>query len=298
MLDQLNKQETKPTLQVFMNMFEQLLTANNIGFSSIKVAAYKDMKNVGSIVIDDSKQVVVGKPDNGEKDKSSVVTPKEEIVEVKEEPVVLTPKTSVISSKSNTPIQNNDDNKVQNNGNSKKKVGGNDMPMEPKKYMMDQEHYNKILLEIEELKRKRNDINSGRKEAWDASAGDGWDSPEFEEIERQEAMVVGEIASRLATLENAIIVEKQDDENIVDIGDIVRLSIDFGRGDEEENIYKLTGGESGDIDGLIHISINSPMGASIYQKNVGATTGYQVNDRKFKVQILEKLLEFEKGKTK
>ena len=51
---------------------------------------------------------------------------------------------------------------------------------------VDQNGYNEILKEIEVLKKKLNENNLGRRAAYDAGAGDGWDSPEFEEIEVEE----------------------------------------------------------------------------------------------------------------
>ena len=161
-----------------------------------------------------------------------------------------------------------------------------------KKYVMDQEHYDNVLAGIEMLKKKRAELNMGRKDAFDSSAGDGWDSPEFEELERQERMIIGQIEEKLLMLKNAVIIESQNKKDVIDVGDIVRINIDFGNNDIEESIYKLTGGVSGDIDGLTNISINSPLGASIYQKKIGEDTSYTVNANNFKVTILEKIIDF------
>ena len=51
--------------------------------------------------------------------------------------------------------------------------------MEP--IYLDQDGYNEYLKNIEKLKKAIQANNMGRKEAFDAGAGDGWDSPEFEE---------------------------------------------------------------------------------------------------------------------
>ena len=56
--------------------------------------------------------------------------------------------------------------------------------MENGRIYLDQEGLKDLEKEIELLKQKLAEVNKGRKEAFDAGAGDGWDSPEFEEIER------------------------------------------------------------------------------------------------------------------
>ena len=58
--------------------------------------------------------------------------------------------------------------------------------MEP--IYLDQDGYNEYLKKIEELKKAIQANKMGRKEAFDAGAGDGWDSPEFEEIESVESI--------------------------------------------------------------------------------------------------------------
>lgn len=162
---------------------------------------------------------------------------------------------------------------------------------------LDKNGYNEMLGQIEELKEeiKKNDL--GRKEAFDAGAGDGWDSPEFEEIERTSFRLSSELKRMYEVLSRVVIVEKQDNEDIVDIGDIVLLGVEFNKGDIEESAYKLTGGSGDLFKEIPEISINSPMGAAIYKKHVGDTCSYTVRDREISVFIKNKMNELEETTT-
>ena len=92
---------------------------------------------------------------------------------------------------------------------------------------LDQEGYEKLLASIKELKAKLIENNKGRKDAFDAGAGDGWDSPEFEEIERNEAMIMGELQRRYDELSRVVIIEKKENSETVEIGDTIKLHMIF-----------------------------------------------------------------------
>lgn len=274
----LNSIDVKPNLQVFLGVLTQAFQNSGIEVGKARIVAFNDLKSIGDFVIDNTPQNIVEPTTfkrsitNDDKKEESKVTQR-----ISEQAVAIAEITDdkSMQSASSMPVM---------------KVGGDNMIKKEKQYLMDQEHYNTLSAEIESLKQKRNQINMGRNEAFDSSAGDGWDSPEFEELEREERMVLGHIEDKMRMLRNAVIVESQNREDIIDIGDVVRVNVDFGDDDIEESIYKLTGGATGDIDGLTHISINSPLGASIYQKRVGDDSSYQVESNTFKVKILEKML--------
>ena len=79
----------------------------------------------------------------------------------------------------------------------------------------------------------------GRKEAFDAGAGDGWDSPEFEEIERTNMRLNGELRNMYESLKRIVIIEKHNDQEIVDIGDVIVADMIFSPDDMEEMTFKL-----------------------------------------------------------
>lgn len=156
---------------------------------------------------------------------------------------------------------------------------------------LEQEGYEKLLASIEELKAKLIENNKGRKDAFDAGAGDGWDSPEFEEIERNETMIIGELQRRYDELSRVVIIEKKENSETVEIGDTIKLHMIFSEEDFEEKLFKIVGGmPSFNLDAEIQeISINSPIGKAIYQKQIGETCKYSVNNRQFTVLIKEKI---------
>ena len=158
------------------------------------------------------------------------------------------------------------------------------------KIYLDQAGYEKFLTEIEALKQQLQSIDKGRKDAFDAGAGDGWDSPEFEEIERNSHMISSEINRRMLQLQYIEIVERREDTSLVDLNDVLRLNIIFDEDDQEEMIVRLVGSASAQVtDGIREVSINSPLGTSIYGKQIGEKTFYKVKDGVINVDILEKM---------
>jgi transcription elongation GreA/GreB family factor len=162
---------------------------------------------------------------------------------------------------------------------------------EQDKIYIDKQGYEELLKEVETLKEQLNKNNMGRKDAYDAGAGDGWDSPEFEEIERNERLILGQLQRIYAILEKVEIVEKNDNNDLVDIGDIIKIEMIYSEDDKEEEIFKLIGG-SPKFDPkaeIQEISINSPIGKAMYHKSIGSRQTYQVNERTFTIDIIEKI---------
>ena len=154
---------------------------------------------------------------------------------------------------------------------------------------LDQDGYNEFLKEIEKNKEDLRKNDMGRKEAFDAGAGDGWDSPEFEEIERNNTRLVGELQRRYSELQRIVIMEKHKDSDTIDIGDIILANMIFSPDDTEEITFKLVA-TSGSFGGKMQeVSINSPLGAAVYKKQIGDTCSYSVNNRNFSVYLKQKL---------
>ena len=135
--------------------------------------------------------------------------------------------------------------------------------------------------------------------------GDNWhDNPTLYQAELQERGLMLEIAEMRHNLQyNIEIVEKLDNEELVDIGDVVKIDMIFSEDDREESIFKLVG-TAPDFDmnaEIQEVSINSPIGKAMYHKKVGEIATYQVQDRTFTLQIKEKVilgLEHEEGNIK
>lgn len=123
--------------------------------------------------------------------------------------------------------------------------------------------------------------------------GDNWhDNPTLYQTELQERALMREISEMKSRLLTAEIVENLNDENLVDIGDIVKIDMIFGADDRDEEIFRLVAtNPSFNIDDEVkEISINSPLGNAMYQKKIGDIVTYQVNDMKFTIELKEKVI--------
>ena len=156
------------------------------------------------------------------------------------------------------------------------------------KIYLDQEGVNELQAEIEDIKRKIQENNAGRKQAFDAGAGDGWDSPEYEEIQRQENLLFAQLKRQSDLLANAVIIEKEENSDLIDVGDIVDVNLVYGPNDEEEFTFRLVGSSGGKKDDYFDVSINSPLGKVVYKKKVGDLGSYTVDNNVIKVIIKNK----------
>jgi len=93
------------------------------------------------------------------------------------------------------------------------------------------------------------------------------------------------------------VVNRQNNDNIVEIGDILRLKLIFSDDDIEEIVGKLVGNASVSADSRYEeVSVYGPVGSAIYGKNIGDTIF--VKEKSFCVEIMEKLIfEQEKNST-
>lgn len=167
-------------------------------------------------------------------------------------------------------------------------------------FYVDNKGYQKLVEDVAEAERKLKNHRKTRGDSYSSSAGDGWhDNFDFEEMERQERLLSGDLQTKQERLKKAVIVDKQDNENVVDIGDVLSLTLIFDENDEETDIYKLSGTEAFSKDENYNIvSINSPLGQAIYLKPIGEVVKYKVNGNSFDVRINEKVLNEEKQETK
>jgi len=159
----------------------------------------------------------------------------------------------------------------------------------------DKEGYEKYLEEIDKIKEELRIVNAGRKNAVDDSIGDDWNYAECEDIESKKARLTSELNRRYDELSRIVIVEKHNKEDQIDIDDIVEVNMIFSEDDSEEMIFKLVGKDANLKAEIAEISINSPLGMSVYKKRVGETCVYTVGNRDVSVFIKSK---FEKEHSK
>lgn len=157
------------------------------------------------------------------------------------------------------------------------------------KIYLDEKGYNQYLEEIEKLKEELKKINAGRKDAYDASAGDGWDCPEFEEIERQSARIISEINRRCEELSRVVIINKHNNESELDIDDVIVVDMIYSKDDIEEFTFRLVGGSGNFKSDIQEVSINSPLGACVYKKKIGDICNYSIENTVITVLIKEKM---------
>ncbi len=121
--------------------------------------------------------------------------------------------------------------------------------------------------------------------------GDNWhDNPTLYQAELQEKGLMLEIAEMRRTLQNVEMVENLGYEELIDIGDIVKIDIIFSENNRKEGIFKLVATTPNFGADIQEVSINSPIGDAMYHKKIGEIATYKVKDRTFTLQIIEKVI--------
>ena len=87
-------------------------------------------------------------------------------------------------------------------------------------------------------------------------------------------------------------------EEIVEIGDIISIQLSPVDDEPETMLIKLVNEAKNLEQDFIEISINSPLGKSVYKRKVGEITEYKVNNNVFNVTILNKIYDLNKIKQK
>lgn len=162
--------------------------------------------------------------------------------------------------------------------------------MDNKIYLTD-EGLEEFKNEINNLKVKLSKIQTEKSEAYAGAVGDGWhDNFAYEDAKRHEDTVVAQI-NYLVEQSNYIELIKIEclDENKVNINDMLELEFIYEDGSRDVDKFKLTGNwKSKDCDEYQEITLNSPLGKSIYKKELNSSIKYTVNEKTIVVNILKK----------
>lgn len=154
--------------------------------------------------------------------------------------------------------------------------------------LLTKEAYRQKEKELEELNQKLQEVR--KEKALQISQSDGDDRHDnfgFEQAEIQERAIIKDIRDLTAQLRNVSIVETDEDRSkrIVQVGDLVKLKLDYGDGDVLEKNYRLQALPSSEE---ATVTLNSPIGIAIFQKEVGFIGECKIaNDNKVKIQIME-----------
>lgn len=144
--------------------------------------------------------------------------------------------------------------------------------------------YNQYLKLLKDYEKNYEDFLKTRPD-YGKNSNDDYKTRVYDEERTALMYQINSLKETISRLE--IIKDTKADENKVNIDDIVNISID---GETEFGRVQIVGGmpEIDREDGLICITINSPLGSALYKKNIGETATYKVNNNEFKVTILSK----------
>ena len=162
-----------------------------------------------------------------------------------------------------------------------------------KEVLVDTDGFNQYYEELNRLKDISLSIASIGSESYADAVGDGWhDNFAFEDTMRESRKIASRINKMLEDEKYLKIVDKKSNsDDIIDIGDILKIKVIYDIDDIEEYTIKLTGKYMIDNNAKIkEISLNSPIGRSIYLKNINDDIGYYVNDKKTSIKIINKIL--------
>lgn len=161
-----------------------------------------------------------------------------------------------------------------------------------KDILVDTDGFNQYYEELNRLKDISLSIASIGSESYADAVGDGWhDNFAFEDTMRESRKIASRINKMLEDEKYLKIVDKKStSDDIIDIGDILKIKVIYDIDDVEEYTIKLTGKYMIDNNAKIkEVSLNSPIGRSIYLKNINDNNiGYYVNDKRISIKIIRK----------
>lgn len=158
------------------------------------------------------------------------------------------------------------------------------------KILVDEEGYKQFFEELEKLQTKFSDNAIEGSTAYKDAVGDGWhDNFAYEDAVRQSRIISSRVEKMLRDKKRLKIIKKiKIDDSIVNIGDLVKLKFIYSSDDIEEKMIKLTGKYLPNQDMSIQeISLNSPVGKTIYMKKKGEVLSYIINDKLLKLEIVD-----------
>ena len=157
------------------------------------------------------------------------------------------------------------------------------------KILVDKKGYQQLLDEIDKIELELISIGKEKGEATDDAGNSTHDNFSYEQAKVQEEMAIVRLSKARERLKRAIVVERCNDPNIVDIDDYIKVELNIF-GSIEEDIIKLVGGTpiSDDLE-YTEASLNSPLGMAIYKKRIGDNFSYSVRDNIISGKIIEKV---------
>lgn len=174
------------------------------------------------------------------------------------------------------------------------------MTLNKEPLLMDQAGYERYLASIDILREEIRSLQKNRRAENLVIDRDSWNNTGTADIDRQERILLARLQDLIKDLSRIQIIERQNSAELgkdaIDLNDIIKIEYIFAEDDKEEETVRLVSVLGEKIDGVIDVSINSPLGSAIYQKKAGDTVSYKVEANAIKVTIKDVVKEQKFGR--
>ena len=155
-----------------------------------------------------------------------------------------------------------------------------------KKVVLNKEGYQKLVDKIKTLQEELESLRDGK----NIKGENLKENFDFETLKSEENRIYGKLSHYYEILSSAEIIESElKGENLIDLDDVVNARIAFSADDVEEYTFKIVSNATPNIHTEIpEVTINSPLGSSVYRKEVGSTVNYELNGEQIMVNIISK----------
>lgn len=154
------------------------------------------------------------------------------------------------------------------------------------KIYLDQKGYDNYIKELEDIREKIQKNSSDISEfASDDAYGDGWhDNFAYEQAVQKENALLYQYHQKLEGLNKIEIIESCKNLDSVEIGSVVEIQFE---GEYDTEIYTLTGNTTSSMDDdKMSITINSPLGRSIFKKKKMDSFQYEIDSNQIRGKII------------
>lgn len=149
--------------------------------------------------------------------------------------------------------------------------------------LVSKDGYNQYLNLIKELEEKLNDNGTNSTEACVSAVGDGWhDNFSFEALMEDGRKLNYQINKLKNDKQYIKIINDKYEKDLININDKVNILFIYDDNDIEEEQILLTGNYL-PVDN--EITLNSPLGKTIYKQKNNSKLEYKVNDNIIKIEI-------------
>lgn len=143
--------------------------------------------------------------------------------------------------------------------------------------------YNQFMEILNKLEETLNDNGTNSTEACVSAVGDGWhDNFSFEALMEDGRKLNYQLNQMNNDKRKLKIINDKHINGLVNIGDTIEIKFIYDDDDYELDSIKLTGNYL-PVDN--EITLNSPLGKTIYKKKIGSKLEYKVNDNIIKIEI-------------